>query len=47
MGLSARFFNQEEMEKEILKEKEAGEINPKVTKHDLKKKINEKISKLS
>ena len=41
----ARFFNQEEMEKEILKEKEAGgEINPKVTKHDLKKKINEKIS---
>lgn len=41
----ARFFNQEEMEKEILKEKEAGgEINPKVTKHDMKKKINEKIS---
>lgn len=40
-----RFFKEEEMRSEILKEKEArGHIDPRVTKRDLKKKINEKIS---
>ena len=43
----ARFFNQEEMEKEILKEKEAGRNQSQGYQHDLKRKSTRKFRKLS